>query len=75
VVGDHFRVVLGPAKRLDPLGHNLVLPGSVGPWDLAVRDVSDEDVPERPLAVAGDRGGLRTRYELFALERAEAFLD
>ena len=75
VVGDRLGVVVGPAQRLDPLRRDPVLLSSVGPRDLPVCDVSDEDVPERPLAVIRDRRGLRMRYELLPLECSKTFLD
>ena len=54
-MGEHLGVVLAPAELLDPAGGEEVLLGAVGARDLAVRDVADEQMAERVLAVARDR--------------------
>jgi hypothetical protein len=48
----------------------LLAPNPTG--DLAVRNVADEDVPERVLRLAGDRRAPLTPNELVTLESVEA---
>ena len=62
------RVVLRSSERLDPLGDGSVLLCAVGPGDLPVRDVADEGVSERELALALDRRAALPADEPLALE-------
>ena len=64
-------MVLGTAERLDPLGDAPVLRGALGARDLPVRDVADERVRERELALALDRRAPLAADEALALERVE----
>src|SRR2546430_16825137 len=57
-------------ERLDPLGCQTVLVGSLGPRDLPVRHVADEDVPEGVLALARHRAAGLRPDELLPLQLA-----
>src|SRR5205814_1253740 len=54
VVGEHLRVVIWPAERVDPGGGPLVPLGAHSARDLSVGDIADEDVAERVLVLAAD---------------------
>src|SRR2546423_4016342 len=75
VVGERLRVVLGPAERLDPLGRPPVALRSGRPRDLAVGDVSEQEMAERVLRLARDRGTTRPLDELLSLEPVQTLLD
>ncbi len=68
MVCDELCVILGSPQSLDPLGRALVLPRPVGPGDLAVRDIADEGMSERELALSGERRAALPADEPFALE-------
>ena len=74
VVGDHLGLILGPAERSDPRRGLLMLLGSLRPRDLAVRDVADEQMPERILGLPRHRRAALPTDELLALERVQPFL-
>ena len=52
VVREHLRVILRSAEAVDPFGHGAMPLSAVGAGDLSVRDVADERVRERELALA-----------------------
>jgi len=68
VVRPHLGVILGPSERLDPLGHVAMLRHPLRARDLPIRDISDERVSERELALPGDRGPLLAADEPLPLE-------
>ena len=72
---EHLGVVLAPAELLDPAGGEEVLLGPLGSRDLAVRDVPDEQVAERVLAVAVDGARPLAADELLPLERVQPALE
>ena len=74
VVGQHLGLILRAAERLDPGGGATVLLGADASGNLAVRDVADKQVPERVLALAGDRARAGALDELLALELEEQLL-
>ncbi len=76
MVGEHLGPVLGTLcrQRLDPLGCAEVELGPPRARDLAVRDVADEDVPERVLHLAGHRSAPLAPDQLLALERMQHLL-
>jgi hypothetical protein len=61
-----FRTIGG--ERLDPRSREAMLLGTIGPRDLAVGDVADEDVPERELGLADNRRTAGAADEVFRLE-------
>src|SRR5207253_1757843 len=63
------------ADLLDPFTRELVLLRADGARHLGVRDVPDEHVPERVLALSGDGGPGLGPDELTALELEQAPLD
>src|SRR5690348_5287207 len=67
-------MILRTSERLDPLGHAEVLLSSFSPWDLSVRDVTDEDVLERILRLALDRAATGTLHELLLPQNVELLL-
>ena len=71
VVREKLGPVLRPHARLEPLGGPLVPLSSGRAGDLPIRDVAHEDVPERVLLIALDRGAPVTSHELLAFERAQ----
>ena len=75
VVREQLGVSSARPERLDPLRRAPVLLGPRGARDLAVGDVAHEHVPERVLALAGDRRAALAADELLALERVQPFLD
>src|SRR5581483_696055 len=75
VVREHLRVVLLAAQALDPAGREAVLPRPVRTRHLAVGDVADEQVAERVLELAGDRGRAVAADELLPLELVQAPLE
>ena len=52
MVREHLGVVLRTAEAVDPLRDSAVPLRAIGTWDLAVRDVANERVRERELALA-----------------------
>ena len=64
-------MILGATERLDPLGDAPMLRGSIGARDLPVRDVADERVRERELALALDRRASLAADEPLSLEGME----
>ena len=52
-----------------------MLVGTLGPRDLPVRDVADEDVLERELRLARHGGTSCALHEFLPLERVEALLE
>ena len=71
VVREHLGVVLGSAERLDPLGDSAVLCRALGARDLPVRDVPNEGMAERVLALVLDRRAPLAPDERLAFERVE----
>ena len=67
-------MVLGPAERLDPLSRGQVFDGARGARYLPVRDVANEQVPERVLGLSLDRGPARTLHKLLALQPEQRLL-
>ena len=74
MVREHLGVILGPAEPLDPLSGEPMLLGSSRTRDLAVGDISDEQVPERVFALARDRRPALATHELLALEPVQGLL-
>ena len=71
VVGNALRVVLGPSERFDPCGRARVFVGARSARNLAVRDVANEQMPKRILAIVCNRRSALTADELLALERVQ----
>ena len=65
---EQLGVVVGAAEALDPLRRRAVLLRALGAGDLAVGDVAQQHVGERPLALALDRGAALPGQEALALE-------
>ena len=75
MVGQQLGVVGRAAERLDPARGQGVPLAALGPRDLPVRDVPDEDVAEGVLGLAGHRRAPLAAHELLALEPMELVLD
>ena len=75
MVGEHLRVIFRPAELLEPLRDAEVLLGTFAPGDLSVSNVTDEQVPEGVLGVAGNRRGSLTPHELLPLEGVKPLLE
>ena len=73
VVGEHVGAVFGAldVEGLDPSGGKAMLLRALCAGYLSVRDVADEDVPERVLRLAGHRGAPLAADELLPLEREQ----
>ena len=76
-MGEHVRQILDalPGLCLHPRCGGPVLAGARGSRDLPVRDVADEDVPERVLALAFHRAPACRAYELPARQLVKRELD
>ena len=71
---ERLRVVLRPSERLEPLRRAAVALRPSRPRDLTVRDVPEQEVAERVLGLAGDRGAAGPLDELLPLEPVQALL-
>lgn len=68
VVRQHLGVLVRAPEQLDPSGGRGMLPGPHRARDLSVSDVAQQDVEERVLRLAGDRGLPLAADELLALQ-------
>ena len=66
--------ILGPAKRLEPVGGPAVLVAALSARDLLVRDFADERMPERVFRLARDGAPALSLDELAPLEPMESRL-
>src|SRR6266550_5052055 len=64
-----------PGLSLDPLRHTSVRPGPIAPGQALVGDVLDQDVPERELTFADDRGAGARMDETAVLESPQDLLE
>src|SRR6186713_970518 len=74
VVREHLGMIVRPAELLDPLAGEPVLLGSAGTRNLAIGDISNEQVPEGVLALARHRGPPLATDELLPLEAVQGLL-
>src|SRR5919108_94390 len=62
-------------ERLDPVGREAVLLGSPSAWDLAIRNVAHEGMPEHVRGLACDRGATLSPDELLSLDGPKRLFD
>src|SRR5437868_2117943 len=74
-MGEQLGLVVGSAERLDPLGCEPVLVGTLGTWDLSIRDVANKHVVERVFRLSLDGGAPLAANELRPNQGTQTLLD
>src|SRR3954454_3994514 len=74
MVRQHLGMVFGPPERVEPSGWPAVLLGAIGPRDLAIGHVTDQNVPERVFRLVPEGRAPLATNEFLSLQRVQSLV-